>query len=184
MSFDIESNYFQDFFNQYLKECDSNIMIPCHFIIPKLPTIFIFDLLEKSSVIFTGKRMGGVIASSLLFYIMYIGKTMNINYGNAFIISEKKNVGVVTFGSSSFLSKLDAAVKMRQLSSYFYHIKEEFDFIPEIIDYISHESFILIFQSFGENLVYIIFLEKNNFKLFLEKFIYIFVYFTFFIFFT
>jgi hypothetical protein len=140
MSFDIESNYFQDFFKQFLKECDSNIMIPCHFIIPKLPTIFILDLLEKSSIIFTGKRMGGVIASSLVFYIIYIGKTMNINYGNAFIISEKKNVGVVTFGSSSFLSKLDVAVKMRQLSSYFYHIKEEFDFIPEIIDFINKDQ--------------------------------------------
>ena len=196
MSFDIESNYFQDFFNQYLKECDSNIMIPCHFIIPKLPTIFIFDLLEKSSVIFTGKRMGGVIASSLLFYIMYIGKTMNINYGNAFIISEKKNVGVVTFGSSSFLSKLDVAVKMRQLSSYFYHIKEEFDFIPEIIDYISHEDYfdnnnkylkdinfkdlINIFNNLEFDIREINLLDKyltsinfteNNLKLYIEKYI-------------
>ena len=140
MSFDIESNYFQDFFKQYLKECDSNIMIPCHFIIPKLPTIFIFDLLEKSSIIFTGKRMGGVIASSLVFYIIYIGKTMNINYGNALIKSEKKNIGVVTFGSPSFLANLAVGVKMEKLSSYFYHVKEEYDFIPEIIDYISHEN--------------------------------------------
>ena len=42
---------------------------------------------------------------------------------------------------------------MKQLSSYFYQTKEEFDFIPEIINYINHESFVLIFQSFGENLV-------------------------------
>ena len=115
-------------------------MIPCHFIIPKLPTIFIFDLLEKSSIIFTGKRMGGVIASSLVFYIIYIGKTMNINYGNALIKSEKKNIGVVTFGSPSFLANLAVGVKMEKLSSYFYHVKEEYDFIPEIIDYISHEN--------------------------------------------
>ena len=48
---------------------------------------------------------------------------------------------------------LYVAVKVKQLSSYFYQTKEEFDFIPEIIDYISHESFVLIFQSFAENLV-------------------------------
>ena len=42
---------------------------------------------------------------------------------------------------------------MKQLSLYFYQTKEEFDFIPEITDYISHESFVLIFQSFEENLV-------------------------------
>ena len=42
---------------------------------------------------------------------------------------------------------------MKRISSYFYQTKEEFDFIPEIIDYISHESFVLIFQPFGENLV-------------------------------
>lgn len=142
MSFDLESNYYNDFFIQYLKECNSNIMIPCHFIIPKLPNIFIFDLLEKSSVIFTGSRMGGVIASSLAFYIMHIGKKMNINYGNTFIKSEKNSLGVVTFGSPSFLTSLDKAIEMSSLSPYFYHIKEEFDFIPEIVDYISsNESY-------------------------------------------
>ena len=137
LSFDLESNYFNDFFKQYLEECNHNITIPCHFIIPKLPNIFILDLLEKSSVIFTGSRMGGVIASSLAFYIMDIGKKMNKNYGNTFIKTEKKSLGVVTFGSPTFLTNLASAIKMRELTSYFYHIKEEYDFIPEIIDYIS-----------------------------------------------
>lgn len=138
MSFDLESNHFYDFFNQYLKECNSNLIIPFHFVIPKLPTIFILDLLEKSSVIFTGRRMGGVIASSLAFYIMHIGKSMNINYGNTFLKEEKKSLGVVTFGSPSFLTNLYLAITMKDLSPYFYHIIEEFDFIPEIVDYISH----------------------------------------------
>ena len=35
----------------------------------------------------------------------------------------------------------DVAVKTKRLSSYFCRTKEEFDFIPEIIDYISHENF-------------------------------------------
>ena len=82
--------------------------------------------------------MGGVIASSLAFYIMHIGKSMNINYGNTFLKGEKKSLGVVTFGSPSFLTSLYVAIKMKDLSPYFYHIKEEFDFIPEIVDYISH----------------------------------------------
>jgi len=137
ISFDFNSDYFEEFFKQYLKEYDTNIIIPCHFIIQKLPTIFILNLLEKSSIIFTGKRMGGVIASSLAFYIMYIGQSMNINYENAFLKSGKKSIGTVTFGSSSFLNNLNAAVKMKKVASYFYHIKGEFDYIPEIIDFIS-----------------------------------------------
>ena len=104
ISFDLEEKYYTEFFNQYLKECDSNVKIPCHFIIQKLPTILIFNLLEKSSVIFTGKRMGGVIASSLAFYMMYIGKSMSKKFGNAFLKEKKNSIGVVTFGSPSFLS--------------------------------------------------------------------------------
>ena len=138
MSFDIVSNNFYEIFNQYLKECNSNLMIPFHFVIPKLPTIFILDLLERSSVIFTGRRLGGAIASSLAFYIMHIGKSMNINYGNTFLKKGKKSLGVVTFGSPAFLTNLDVSIKMKDLSSHFYHVKEEFDFIPEIIDYISY----------------------------------------------
>ena len=133
-------DYFIDCFKQYIKEYDTNIIIPCHFIIQKLPTILIFHLLEKSSVILTGKRMGGVITSSLAFYIMYVGKSMNINYNNAFQKSKKKSIGVVTFGSPSFLSNLTVGVKMKKLTSYFYHVKEEFDYIPEIIDFISKDK--------------------------------------------
>ena len=98
----MESYYFYEFFKQYIKECDTNIIIPCHFIIQKLPTILIFNLLEKSSIIFTGKRMGGVIASSLAFYIMYIGKSMNINYNNAFLKNEKKSF-LLLLGHQHFL---------------------------------------------------------------------------------
>lgn len=141
ISFDLEEKYYTEFFNQYLKECDSNVKIPCHFIIQKLPTILIFNLLEKSSVIFTGKRMGGVIASSLAFYMMYIGKSMNKKFGNAFLKEKKNSIGVVTFGSPSFLSNLTDAEKMKNFTSYFYHIKEDFDYIPEIIDYINHDNF-------------------------------------------
>ena len=82
-SFDFEKGSFYEFFKQYLKQCDSdninNVNIPCHFIIEKLPTLLILNFLEKGAVIFTGKRMGGMIASSLAFYIMYIGKSMNVN---------------------------------------------------------------------------------------------------------
>ena len=86
--------------------------------------------------------MGGVIASSLAFYIMNIGKKMNKNYGNPFIKTDNKSLGVVTFGSPIFLTNLSTSIKMRELAPYFYHIKEEFDFIPEIIDYISsNESY-------------------------------------------
>lgn len=96
ISFDFNSDYFEEFFRQYLKEYDTNVIIPCHFIIQKLPTILILNLLEKSSIIFTGKRMGGVIASSLAFYFIYIGQSININYEKAFLKSGKKIIGVVT----------------------------------------------------------------------------------------
>ena len=142
MSFDIEPDYYNEFMNQYLKECISNVMMPCHFIFPKLPNVFILDLLERATVIFTGSRMGGVIASSLAFYIMYIGKKMNFIYGNAFEKSDINSLGVVTFGSPVFLSNISIAFEMKSLSSFFYNIKGEFDFIPEIIDYIgSNESY-------------------------------------------
>ena len=73
IAFDINNDYFEKFVNQFLDECQNDIVIPSHFIIQKLPTILFFNLLEKAQVIFTGKRMGGVIAASLAFYIMYIG---------------------------------------------------------------------------------------------------------------
>ena len=144
ISFDLKSDKFNKFFRQYIEEYDSKrVIIPCHFIIQNLPTLLILNLLEKSSIILTGKRMGGVIASSLGFYILNIGKSMNMIYGNTFLKDEKndkKNIGVVSFGAPSFLSDMTVAVKMKEFTSYFYHIKEEFDFIPGIIDFISSDN--------------------------------------------
>lgn len=113
ISFDVKPNYFESFFNKFIEECENDIIIPCHFIIQKLPTILIFNLLEKGPVILTGKRMGGVIASSLAFYVFYIGKLLNIdiNFGNAFKKREKNCIGVVTFGSPSFLNNLATGMK-------------------------------------------------------------------------
>ena len=140
ISFKIKSAYYKEFFiKKYIKERGNNLFIPCHFIIKKLPTIFILNLLEKSPVIFTGERFGGMIASSLAFYILYIGK----NYDNAFYKREKRSLGVVTFGSPSFISNLTVAVKMKEMTSYFSHIKHEFDFIPEIIDFITDDENLL-----------------------------------------
>ena len=87
--------------------------------------------------------MGGIIASSLAFYIMLIGKSLDKYYGNSFSKKEKNCIGVVTFGSPSFLTNLTAGNKMKDYTSYFYNIKEDFDFIPEIIDFINveHKNF-------------------------------------------
>ena len=143
ISFDIESGYFEEFFQLFIKECNNKIKIPCHFIIQNLPSILFFNLIEKGSVIFTGKRLGGVIASSLAFYILYIAKGINKIYGNTFLRQDnnsKNNIGVVTFGSPSFLTNLNAAVEMKEFTTYFYNIKEEFDFIPEIIDFLEEKN--------------------------------------------
>ena len=142
IAFDINNDYFEKFVNQFLDECQNDIVIPSHFIIQKLPTILFFNLLEKGQVIFTGKRMGGVIAASLAFYIMYIGKSRNINlkYGNPFIDEGKNSIGVVTFGSPLFLNNLYAGIKMKELVSQFINIKEDYDFIPEIIDLIDKKQ--------------------------------------------
>lgn len=134
ISFDIVSEYFNEFIKNFIEESENNLIIPCHSIVQNLPTILIFNILEKGPIIFTGKRMGGVISSSLAFYILYIGQSKNINYGNAFEKKEKNCFGVVTFGSPSFLTNMVAAVKMIKFTTYFYHIKEEFDYIPGIID--------------------------------------------------
>ena len=136
ISFDIKHEHFEQFFNNFIEERDKDFVIPCHFIIKKLPTLLIFNLLEKGPVIFTGKRMGGVIASSLAFYILFIGKSINKNYGNAFIKREKNCLGVVTFGSPSFLQDLFNAEKMKEYIPYFNNIIGESDYIPEIIDFI------------------------------------------------
>ena len=155
ISFDLKPYYFAKFFNQYIKECDSNrVIIPCHFIIQSIPTLLILNLLENSSVILTGTRFGGVIASSLGFYILNIGKSIHNIYGNTFLKNIKnsnKNIGIVTFGSPSFLSNMTVAVKMQEFTSYFYHIKDEFDFIPEIVDFISYNNLLKDKKEFVNN---------------------------------
>ena len=150
--FDIKSKYYCAFFQEFIKQRGNDILIPCHFILKKLPTILIFNLLEKGCLVFTGKRMGGLIASSLAFYILYIGKKMNNQFGNTFLKKEKKSIGVVTFGSPSFLTNLTAGLKMKDMTSYFCNIKDESDFIPEIIDFI---------RKYDNNLLTI--LNKNEF---------------------
>ena len=140
ISFDIKSEYFSEFFKNFLEECKNGIITPCHFIIQKLPTILIFHLLDKGPIILTGKRMGGVIASSLAFYILSIGKKMKKDYNNTFLKKEKKSIGVVTFGSPSFLINLSAGDLSKNFVSYFYNIKDEFDYIPGIIDFFNKEK--------------------------------------------
>ena len=152
ISLDIKSNAFTEFFENYIKGFEDNLIIPSNFIIPHLPTILIFNLLEKGPVILTGKRMGGVFASSLVFYIMYVGISLNTYYGNAFRTLEKNCIGVVTFGSPAFINNLTAAVKMKDFASYFHNIKYEFDYIPEIIDFINQKhDYQNILDIFKEN---------------------------------
>ena len=138
ISFDINPDKFEKYFIKFVEECKNNVIVPFYFIIQKLPTILIFNLLEKGPVILTGNRMGGAIASSLAFYIVCIGK--EINYGNSFINNEKNCIGVVTFGSPSFLTNLQAADINKDITPYFYNIKYEFDYIPEFIDFINKEQ--------------------------------------------
>ena len=140
ISFDIKSENINIFFQNFLEKKEKDVIIPSFFTMKHLPTKLIFNLLEKGPVIFTGKRMGGVIASSLAFYLLFIGKANNMNYGNTFIKNEKNCIGVVTFGSPSFLTNLTAGDKMKEFTPYFINIKEEFDFIPGIIDFINKDQ--------------------------------------------
>lgn len=55
VSFDVKTNYFKKFFKELIGKCGNNLVIPCQFIIQKLPTLLFFNLLEKGSIIFTGK---------------------------------------------------------------------------------------------------------------------------------
>ena len=55
---------------------------------------------------------------------MLIGQSLDKNYGNSFSKKEKNCIGVVTFGSPSFLTNLTAGYKMKAYTSYFYNIKE------------------------------------------------------------
>ena len=153
---DIKDDYFNDFFNQFIKGGGSNILIPSNFIIEKLPTLLFLDLLEKGAVIFTGKRMGGVIASSFVFYLLYIGKSLNIQYENVFEKRDKKSIGSISFGSPSFITNLTASVKMKEFTSYFFNIKNEKDYIPEIIDFINVD----IYKKLNENILSIFHKDK------------------------
>ena len=153
---DIKDNYFNDFFNQFIEGGGSNVLIPSNFIIEKLPTLLILNLLEKGSVIFTGKRMGGVIASSFVFYLLYIGKSINIKYDNVFEKRDKKSIGSISFGSPSFITNLTASVKMKEFTSYFYNIKNKNDYIPEIIDFIN----VNIYKKLDENILSIFHKDK------------------------
>jgi len=144
ISFDINSDDKSiKFFNDFINEWENDLISPCHCFLQKLPTSLIFNLLEKGPIILTGKRMGGVIASSLAFYILLTGLLKNKHYGNSFLEKEKNCLGAVTFGSPSFLINWSAGFKMKKFSRYFYNIKEENDFIPEIIDFmnINHRNF-------------------------------------------
>ena len=172
ISFDIAPDYYKQFFTDYIEKWENNVITQCYFLIQKLPTIFIYNLLEKGPVIFTGKRMGGTIASSLAFYIMLIGKTKNIIYGNSFLKKEKNCIGVVTFGSPSFLTNLAAGFDMKDCIPFFCNIKDEFDYFPVIIDFINKKQknfleLIDLFQKMElleeDKKKLIIYLNKNNF---------------------
>ena len=144
ISFDINSDDKSiKFFNDFINEWENDLISPCHCFLQKLPTSLIFNLLEKGPIILTGKRIGGMIASSLAFYILLTGLLKNRHYGNSFSEKEKNCLGAVTFGSPSFLINWSAGFKMKKFSRYFYNIKEENDFIPEIIDFmnINHRNF-------------------------------------------
>ena len=140
ISFDINPDYYEIFFNRYILEYKNDIKISCYFVIQKLPTLLILNLLEKGSIILTGTRFGGVIASSLTFYLLYLKKLFKKEiYGNAFLKNEKNCIGVVTFGSPSFLIDYNTALNTKELTPYFYNIKEEFDYFPAIMDFINKD---------------------------------------------
>ena len=83
--------------------------------------------------------MGGIIASTLAFCILYTGKLYNkdINFGNSFLKNEKNCIGVITFGSPSFLFNKEVGIEMIGFSSYFCNIKDSSDYIPIILDSIN-----------------------------------------------
>ena len=168
ISFDINPDYYDIFIKEFIKEKENNVLIPCYFIIQKLPTILFFHLLETNPIIFTGLRMGGIIAASLAFYILYLGKSLNKNYGNALDKFNKNNIGVITFGSPAFLTNLAAGLEMNEVTNYFYHIKYKLDFIPMIFDLIKEKFYY-------EDLVniimkkYLIINDMNKLKTFWEK---------------
>ena len=48
ISFDIKQpNHFENLFNEFIKESENNLLTPFYFVLEKLPTILIFNLLDK-----------------------------------------------------------------------------------------------------------------------------------------
>ena len=62
--------------------------------------------------------------------------------------NEKNCIGVVTFGSPSFLIDYYTALNTKELTPYFYNIKEEFDYFPAIMDFINKLSTELEYEKF------------------------------------
>ena len=139
ISFDLEPTYFNEFVKRFIEEFKNNLNLPGYFILNKLPTYLIFNLLEKGSVILTGQRFGGVIGATLALSILYIGKLLKKYYSNSFENFGKNSIGVIMFGSPSFINNGTFALKVREFIPYFYNIKGEFDFIPEIVDFINED---------------------------------------------
>ena len=101
-----------------------------------MPLYLIFNLLSKGALIFTGKLFGGIIASSIAFAILFKGKYSEKYYGCAFQKVDKNHIGVVTFGSPSFINKGFLGLKEKIFIPYFYNIKMENDYFPELIDFL------------------------------------------------
>ena len=139
LCFNLEADYFNTFVKIFIENSNKNVNIPCHFIFEKLPTYLIFHLLKKGTVIFTGELFGGVIAASIAFSILNMGKKLNKKYNNAFNQIGKNNIGVVTFGSPSFLNNGSFGLKEKEFIPFFYNIKDEFDDFPELIDFINSD---------------------------------------------
>jgi hypothetical protein len=124
---------------KFIENSSKNVNIPGYFVFEKLPTYLIFNLLQKGTVIFTGSFFGGVIASSIAFSILNMGKQLNKKYNNAFNKIDKNHIGVVTFGSPSFLNNGSFGLKEKEFIHYFYNIKDEFDYYPELIDFLNND---------------------------------------------
>ena len=135
LAFDLENNYFNEFTKKLLEDFENKTNLSCSFILEKIPTYLIFNLLKKGAIILTGKLFGGVIAASIAFSILYKGKQLNKHYCNAFKNIDKNHIGVVTFGSPSFINNGLFGLKENEFIPFFYNIKDEYDFFPELIDF-------------------------------------------------
>ena len=172
--FDLETNYFKKFVTTFIDNTNKNVNLPCYFIFEKITTHLIFKLLQKGAVIFTGKLFGGVIASSFAFSKLNIGKKLNKKFNNAFNKIEKNNIGVVTFGSPSFINNGLFGFKEKEFIPYFCNIKDELDYFPKIIDFINKkkktvDKLLDILQQKKYNNNDLVYLEDLNRELFTEK---------------